>query len=95
MRRSLTILALLILLVGCVSTGPHRDAFATAWEGQPEAAIIAKMGPPLRETTDGKGGHILVWEIERYNPLAGAYTATREAWVGLDGVIYKAAAYGL
>jgi hypothetical protein len=87
MSRPLLTLVLLTILAACAATAREPSAFAQAWVGNPAAELIADLGPPLRETTGGKGGHILVWEIQRYSPLSGAYTATREAWVGRDGVI--------
>jgi hypothetical protein len=104
MRGALRILVPCLLLAACASMMNQRTLgdlqFEEQWMGHPEAQIITTLGPPTRETTDGKGGHILVWEFERSGPrfcLGGCppgtppsrWLAVRHAYIGPDGLIYR------
>lgn len=104
MRRALWVIFPCLLLIACagVMDRPSPDAvqFDQRWMGQPEAKIIAALGPPTRETSDAKGGHILVWEFPRTSPrfcFGGCppgtepdrWSAVRHAYIGVDGAVYK------
>jgi len=108
MRKPLWILVPCLVLTGCASmlnldsSGRDLDAvrFEQSWLGHPEAEIIAALGPPTRDVSDAKDGHILVWEFDRVSLpfcLGGCPRGTpnvhrlaeRHAYIGPDGLVYK------
>jgi|NGEPerStandDraft_6_1074524.scaffolds.fasta_scaffold62433_2 hypothetical protein len=90
-------LALLIALcgysVGCASLNPSTAM--QQWNGRTSQQLILQWGPPMRSTTDGAGGEVLVYEYWRprqfvpYVGWIGGYSASRMFYVNSDGVIYN------
>ena len=57
--------------------------------GQPISTITDRLGPPLRVSSDGKGGTVYVWEQWVPNPEGGGHIWSYTYWADSNGIIYK------
>ena len=74
-----------------------------SWVGQHKSKLIASWGPPQNISSDGLGGQVYTYYLNRngtmnttYNSYTNilvttnnSYTATRNFYVGKNGVIYR------
>jgi hypothetical protein len=85
-------LLLVVLSAGsCISVRRSMDA----WVGHHESELLLAWGPPTQQTSDGAGGHILIYRAYRdfqalcpNCPNVHNYVATRMFYVNKDGIIY-------
>jgi hypothetical protein len=97
---------LAISIAGCTAqVGETTESWAgmESWVGRHYSESIEKWGPATRESDDGSGGKILVWEEIRsfttptgvssnqtyQRPRTTSYRVSRSFWVNSEGIIYK------
>ena len=62
--RMMTAAGLALVLAGCTTVGPARNAVEARWNGQPAGTFFAQFGPPVSDVESGdstvyswKGGY--------------------------------------
>ena len=92
MKNFSTIIFVIILVSfsGCAET---KDFSTTeketmdSWLGSSKVSLLQSWGPPIRTTSDGQGGEILVYErTASFNGMV--LTRQRNFYVNKDGKIY-------
>ncbi len=53
-----------VLLISSLSCAGRINKMMASWQGHHYSKLIAKWGPPQQESSDGKGGKVLVY-VER------------------------------
>lgn len=99
-RISLFLFALLgcFLMTSCYVTNyvPLQDDYNQAYKGHSANEIITQYGAPDRQTDDGAGGRILIYEnitynnnaSSSYNPYMTTKTTYLQFYVNKDNVCY-------
>jgi len=77
----------LMIITGCAAmTWPNsKDREKTeSWIGAHKSKLIKTLGPPSRNTSDGKGGEIIIYEKTFHN----LHTQYYDFYVNPKGIIY-------
>lgn len=66
MRKLFLIMLLLALSISCLAIGKKKRAKMDSWLHHSKHELILKWGPPVRTTSDGADGEILIYCSTRY-----------------------------